>query len=144
MYISAVMRKITLYLLLFFNLSIFSQEIIGKNDQVQIFEDSLYYEVIFKNTSETYSSFYIHKNSLEDRKGIDILKKYILLLFEEPNRKDFLLQYGEDSVFLVYKEKMVKMEIWKRHDSDRVEASDYLTYTDYLSLLTRSPEEKKF
>ena len=144
MYISAVMRKITLYILLFFNLSIFSQEIIGKNDQVQIFEDSLYYEVIFKNTSETYSSFYIHKNSLEDRKGIDILKKYILLLFEEPNRKDFLLQYGEDSVFLVYKEKMVKMEIWKRHDSDRVEASDYLTYTDYLSLLTRSPEEKKF
>jgi len=45
---------------------------------------------------------------------------------------------------MVEEEKKAKMEIWKRHDSDRVEASDWLTYTDYLRLLTRSPEEKKF
>ncbi len=44
---------------------------------------------------------------------------------------------------MVEEDKMVKMEIWKGHDSDRVEASDYQTYTDYLILFTRSPKEKK-
>lgn len=44
---------------------------------------------------------------------------------------------------MVEKDKKIKMEIWKGRDSDRVEASDYLTYTDYLCLLTRSPKEKK-
>lgn len=111
------MHKIILYIVIFFSLPIFSQEVIGEIEQAQIFEDSTYYEVIFKNNSNEYSSFYIQKDPNKDTKGLTILKKHIFLLFKEPEKKDFLLQFVENSIFLVYKDKKVKMEIWKGHDS---------------------------
>ena len=111
------MRKTIFYLFVFFSLPIFSQQVIGEIAQAQILEDSTYYKVIFKNNSNEYSSFYIQKDSIEDNKGLTILKKHIFLLFKEPEKKDFLLQFVENSIFLVYKDKKVKMEVWKGHDS---------------------------
>ena len=135
------MCKTIFYLFVFFSLPIFSQQVIGEVAQAQILKDSSYYEVIFKNNSNEYSSFYIQKDPNKGTKGLTILKKHIFHLFKEPKKKDFLLQFVEDSVFLVYKDKKIKMEVWKGHDSDHRETSAWLSYTDYLHLFSVTPKK---
>ncbi|MBW2962912.1 hypothetical protein [Mesonia aestuariivivens] len=116
----------------------------GKTQNAEISKSKEHYEVIFKTKEGKFSSFYIQNTATDNDDGFLALKKAVFTLFKNPNKKDYLLQFLEDSVFLVYKDSKVKMEVWKGHDSDRREASLWLSYKAYLKLFGLVPQKNNF
>jgi len=111
------------------------QKLIDKTQNAEILKSKEHYEVIFKTKEGKFSSFYI-PNDPAYNGGFLAFKKTVFALFRQLSKKDYLLQFIEDSVFLVYKDGKLKMEVWKGHDSDRREAFLWLSYTDCLQLFS--------
>ena len=72
------------------------------------------------------------------------LKKYVFLLFDKPTKKSYLLQLEDHSLYLVYRENKVRMEIWAKHDSNKLKSSQWFTYAEYLHLFGLAPNKNSF
>ena len=90
-------NSLLVIIFLLVNPLLFSQQIIGDIDGVQILNNEDHYEVIFKTQKGHFSSFYINKDS--SKNGYEALKKYIFLLFSSREKNEYLLQFKKDSVF---------------------------------------------
>lgn len=110
------MYKIIIIIFLF-GFNSFSQTVIGKTEGANIVLEDSRYMVTFQSNDGKYVSFYMPQSKNVDEDGLFALKKYVYLLFD--NKKgDYLLQFEDDSVFLVYEAEKIKMELWRRHNSD--------------------------
>ena len=135
-------KSLLIIFLLSFNSVLFSQKVIGEIEGIQVLGDEDYYEIIFKNAEEGYSSFYIENNSSSN--GYDILKNYIFQLFKSKEKDGYLLQFVEDSVLLKYKDNKVELEVWRGHDGDARINSKAYTLKEYLLLFGLSPTKNSF
>ena len=70
--------------------------------------------------------------------------RYIFQLFEQPEQKDFLLQFDSFSLYLVYEDKKVCVEVWEAHDSDLQKRSSAYSYAEYLQLFGISNIKRTF
>ncbi|PZW42734.1 hypothetical protein LX95_01051 [Mesonia algae] len=70
----------------------------GEIQYAEISKSKEHYEVIFKTKEGKFSSFYI-QNTSTINVGFLAFKKAIFTLFKNPNKKDYLLPFIEDSVF---------------------------------------------
>lgn len=129
------------FFLLSYNL--LSQTSIGKTEGAEIIQNENYYEVIFKTVDNKFSSFYIRRE-VEGKDGLGELKKYVLLLFKNHQENDFLLQFVDDSVLLIYKNEKVQMIKWKDHYSEKRECSQWFSFLDYLELFGLAPKKGTF
>ena len=59
-------------------------------------------------------------------------------------QKDFLLQFDDFSLYLVYEDKRVCIEVWEAHDSDSRERSRAYSYAEYLQLFGISNIKRTF
>ncbi|WP_019038348.1 hypothetical protein [Psychroflexus tropicus] len=120
-------------ILIFINLTQ-SQNIIGKIEGAQLLEHQEFYELIIKGDSGDYTSLYINKPSIDKTRFMSKFKKHVFRLFSEEEKNDFLLQFSNDSVYLIYENGKVKMEIWEKHNSDNRKSSRWFDYSEYLKL----------
>lgn len=118
----------------FFCIFCFAQQEVRKIDGAELYEAPTYYEVILKTTQEDFVSFYLEKALPADEDELSVLKTYIFKLFEQPEKRDFLLQFDDFSLYLVYEDNKVCIEIWQTHDSDSRERSRTYSYAEYLQL----------
>ena len=88
--------------------------------------------------------FYLEKAPPAGEDHLIVLKKYIFQLFKQPEQKDFLLQFDDFSLYLVYEDKRVCIEVWEAHDSDSRERSRAYSYAEYLQLFGISPVKRTF
>jgi|GEM_PF-4085416 len=135
-------KSLLIIFILSFNSILFSQNVIGEIDDIEILGDDDYYEIIFKTKEEGYTSFYIENNSSSN--GYDILKKYIFQLFKSKEKDGYLLQFVEDSVLLKYKDNKVELEVWRGHDGDTRINSKLYTLKEYLLLFGLSQTKNSF
>lgn len=133
------MYKLAIPFLIFSSVT-FGQALIGQTEGANITLEDKHYEVIFQTVENRYASFYMSINdNIED--DFSALKKYVFLLFQ--NKKgDFLLQFKDDSVFLIYKNKKVQMVIWRYHNGDERFSSKWFTYIQCLDLFGE-PKERQ-
>ena len=136
--------NIAVILLHFFCIFCFAQQEVRKIDGAELYEAPSYYEVIFKTTQEDFVSFYLEKAPLADEDELSVLKTYIFQLFEWPEQKDFLLQFDDFSLYLVYEDKKISIEVWKAHDRDLRKRSRAYSYAEYLQLFGISNIKRSF
>lgn len=120
---------------IFFLFSMFmsAQTVIGKVNGASVTLEDARYEVIFQSEEDNnYMSFYMNQGE-GNEDGLTALKTYVFKLFEE-QAGDYLLQFVDDSVLLVYKNNKVQMVLWKQHNGDQRYASKWFAKTDYLVL----------
>ncbi|MBB4119907.1 hypothetical protein GGR32_002219 [Mesonia hippocampi] len=110
---------------------------------VEILNYEKNYQVIFKTQQGGFSSFYLNKN-LEQINEYQIFKKYIFLTFNLEKNKGYLLQFEDNSIFIIYKDKRVKFELWREHNSDKRETSLWYSISDYLKLFNLLPKKNSF
>lgn len=122
----------------------FAQLEVSKIEGTELFERPTYYELIFKTVQEDFISFYLEKAPPADEDELSVLKTYIFKLFEQPEQKDFLLQFDDFSLYLVYDDKKICIEVWKAHDSDLRKRSSAYSYAEYLQLFGISPVKRTF
>ena len=128
----------------FFCIFCFAQQEVRKIEGAELYEEPTYYEIIFKTAQEDFISFYLEKAPPADEDQLSVLKTYIFKLFEQPEQKDFLLQFDDFSLYLVYEDKKVCIEIWETHDSDLRKRSCAYSYAEYLQLFGLSPVKRTF
>lgn len=119
------------------------QTSIGKTEGAEIIQNEDFYEVIFKTTDNKFSSFYIRRGE-EGRDGLTALKRYVFLLFKNQQEDDFLLQFVDDSVLLIYRDKKVQMVRWKGHYSEKRECSQWYSFSSYMDLFGLAQKKGTF
>ncbi len=125
------MYKILIIIFLF-GFNSFSQTVIGKTEGANIVLEDSRYMVTFQSNDGKYVSFYMPRSKNVDEDGLFALKKYVYLLFDK--KGDYLLQFEEDSIFLVYENNQVQMIIWRNHDSDNRTRSKGYTLLQFQEL----------
>lgn len=131
-------------LLLLLGFTAQSQELIGKIEGGEVFEAKEHYELIFKNKANNkYAYTYLTKNGKKEN-AYTVLKKFVFSLFNNPTKESFLLQLEDDSLYLVYKEDKVRMEIWTNHDSNKRKSSKWYTFIEYTQLFGLAPKKNSF
>ena len=69
---------------------------------------------------------------------------YLQYVFEQSKQKDFLLQFDDFSLYLVYENQKIFIEVWEAHDSDLRERSRAYSYAEYLQLFGISNIKRTF
>ncbi|WP_121667541.1 hypothetical protein [Mesonia aquimarina] len=120
------------------------QQTIGKIEGAEVFETKKHYELIFKNKAiNKYTSAYLTKNGKKEN-AYTVLKRYVFSLFDNPTIKSYLLQLEDDSLYLVYKDKKVRIEIWRNHNSNNRKSSQWYSYAEYLQLFGITLDKNTF
>ncbi len=127
-----IMQRLLFLALLFAN-PLFAQEPIGKIEGVEILQYEDKYEIIFKTQKGHFTSIYIDKNPIGED-SYEVLKKYIILLFKNKEENDYLLQFKDDSVLLIYKDNKLMIEKWENHYSEKRSSSLWYTFKDFFQL----------
>ena len=134
------MKYFIIVILFHFNcIFCFAQLEVRKIDGAELYEAPTYYEVIFKTTQEDFVSFYLEKAPPAGEDHLIVLKKYIFQLFKQPEQKDFLLQFDDFSLYLVYEDKRVCIEVWEARERSRA-----YSYAEYLQLFGISNIKRTF
>lgn len=108
--------KYIVFIFLLFPVLSMSQIEISKTEGANIVLKDSRYVVTFGSFQGKYVSFYMPQSKNVEEDGLSALKKYVYLLFEN-KQGDYLLQYEEDSIFSIYENGKVSMELWRKHDS---------------------------
>ncbi|PZD76449.1 hypothetical protein [Mesonia sp. K7] len=114
------------------------QNIIGSTEGAELSYIEEEYELIYKTRENDLASLYMQEEELK------VLKSYIFRLFKEKEENDVLLQFLNDSVWLVYKDNTITLTRWVGHDSDNRQTSLGFSQTHYLKIFGLSRDKKTF